>query len=177
MSDPHFRPFWGKFSFQGQDHPLSHLDQFDRVYAVSADRNVTIRVIFSHHCFTEETLPSHHPDLDFTLHRNDPRSFSFRRHALSATLPSLIGTIMGGKVQMTTGVNYVRLTTQMIGGQECDYSVFFSLDRANVAGIDLLMRVRSAHDRTDPVQTFGDVRFKNLVELALKGRRPKKIFR
>jgi len=103
--------------------------------------------------------------------------FSFGRHSLSLNLPSLVPTIMGGKVQMTTGVNYLRLTTRTIDGDACDYGVFFSLDQTNVRGANLLMRIRSAHSRDEEVQTFGDVRFKNLVELTLQGKRPKKIYR
>ncbi len=177
LSNPNFRPFWGKFTFQTQDYQLSHLDQFDHKYQFSAERTVTIRVIFGHHCFSRGKHPGDHPDLDYTLHPKDERSFCFIRHSLSLNLPGVIPHIMGGKVSMADGTNYVRITLQQVGGQSYNYAVFFSLDRTNDSGADLIMRIRSAYDQASGVSTYGEVRFKNLVELALKGKRPKKIFR
>jgi hypothetical protein len=167
----------------GKEYQLAHLNQCDKPYPhpLAPGKNLVIRTIFGLHCFTEKKLPTHEPDLNYTLHHTDPRCFSILRHELSLNLPSVINGIIGGggKVQRTTSdSHYVRITVQTIGERQYDYAVFFSLDRAQgVRDVDLMMRIRSAHERDEDVRTFGDVRFKNLVELTLKGKKPKKVFR
>lgn len=154
----------------------SHLDQADFSYVMGPGNGVRIRVIYSSHCFTRAKQPGDPADLDYTLHHTDPRTFCVDRHFLSLQLNEVLLKSLGGKVEMCPGGNYVSVTLRTMNGLPIHYAVFFDINIDVRNRPDLLIRVRSAHPRAQRPTTRGHVRFGNLIQLTLSGKRPRQIF-
>lgn len=76
---------------------------------------------------------------------------------------------------MTGDDRYGQIPTVDEEGSLSFYAIVFSLEKAKGMPFSLHMRVRTAFpcDR-DPPDTFGSVKFKHLVELRVKNKRPPK---
>jgi hypothetical protein len=129
---------------------------------------LSIRVIFSNHCYTERYDPDRH-DVGQIYRRDSsgPRVFCPIRHKLSFRLPAIVGELMRQKVHQTAHRNYVYAVSLNVEGQH--YEVFLTLQRDSTAGVDLRMTIQSAYvvDRPWPQQRA--VRFKLLAYKILRG--------
>jgi hypothetical protein len=107
------------------------------------DRDLTIRVVFSTHCYTERFDSDLH-DIEQIIcreHGRIPRVFCPIRHGLSFRLPEIVTRLPREKVYQTTQQrNYVYSVPLDIDGQA--YEVFFSL---RVEKGSLRMMIESAY--------------------------------
>ncbi len=109
-------------------------------------RDLTIRVSYSNHCYTEGFDPARHDEGQIIVQEHGrSRVFCPIRHSLSFRLPGIVTGLPGQKVHQTTQQrNYVYAAPLDIEGQV--YEVYFMVQRAEtVPGVDLRMTIESAY--------------------------------
>lgn len=168
---------WPTFVYQGVPYPLTHLDEYAFSVVDTGQVERQIAVTFGDHCFTRSPRPGDDPSLVYPASDRNPGMFCFERYGLSLELVSLIADAVKGKVWTLRGESFAIIPTVDHAGRPTYYGIIFSLERVKGLPVDLRMRVRTAFPYTedDPV-TYGHVRFRNLVELRVKGKLPPPIF-
>jgi hypothetical protein len=110
-------------------------------------RDLLIRVIFTHHCYTEKYDPTVHApqQILFTDAPDDHRVFCPVRHGLSHKLPVLVADLPKRRVHQTAQVrNYVYVVPLEIENQW--YEIYFMLQRAAAEDeADLRLTIESAY--------------------------------
>ena len=142
----------------GETCTLEHLQPFNVVYSIRVDANpvdVTLRVHFSHHCYTRSRNPEDSDDaVLFTEKKRkgavkDERVFCRKRWEFSKSLPSVIkelhskGCYPGGSKEM-----FYRHEEPPISNPQHGWYICTRLG-ASEQYKNLTMSVRSAHWRTN----------------------------
>lgn len=173
-------------------YDLTHLDEYE--FSVVDTDKVTrcIAVTFTDHCFTRDPEPRDDPFLIYPNCSRAPGHFCvvplkglppsglisydfFFRYHLSLGIRKHIDLAINGQVWNGAGENFIIISAADQNGKSVTYGVFFSLDRTKGLPVDLHMRVRTAFPSDTKIATFGAVRFRNLVALRMKGKRPGKV--
>ncbi|WP_439926177.1 hypothetical protein [Nitrobacter sp. JJSN] len=168
---------WGVFEIGGVSYDLVHLDD-RRTTVQTKDAEIGILVTFEDHCFTVDAGEGDTRPKFPGSTRKDGR-FCTERHGASLDIWARLDHAMKGKVWLGHQDRCLVISADT-GDDDIPnhYIIPFTLERhKGVEGIHLLMRVRSGFVRTPDryVATFGEVRFSNLVDLALKGKLPKRV--
>jgi hypothetical protein len=110
-------------------------------------RDLVIRVVFTHHCYTEKYDPGcHKPEqILFTDSPDHQRVFCPIRHGLSHKLPVLVTDLPRRRVHQTAQIrNYVYVVPLEIDNQW--YEIYFMLQRAAAGDeADLRLTIESAY--------------------------------
>ena len=167
---------WPSFAHQGAIYDLTHLNEYE--FAVTDTDGVArrIAVTFADHCFTRPPLPGDDPTLVYPGSDRHPGHFCFIRYQLSLGLRGYIAHVIDGQVWSVEGDNFAALPVVDQSGRQVLYGIMFSLDRISGLPVQLHMRVRTAYPIDDRVPvTYGAVRFRHLVALRMKGKKPTRI--
>jgi hypothetical protein len=176
MPGPYFpNSSWAPFVYQGLTYNLTHLDEYEFAVLDTDHMTRNIAVSFSDHCFTRDPEPGDDPGLLYPNSSRPRGYFCFKRYNLSLSIRKHIAFASDGKVWTAEGDNFAVIPVVCVNGQLVEYGIFFSLDRAKGLPVDLHMRVRTAFPADDEIRTFGSVRFRHLVALRMKGKRPPRI--
>jgi len=156
---------------------LTHLDEYEfNVESTgSIDRQVAIAVTFADHCFTRTPEPGDDPALVYPDSDRRPGHFSFDRYHHTFGLVEHIAQAAQGQVWNVQGTSFAVVHGVDHSGNRVSYGIVFSLDRVKGLPVDLHMRVKTAYPAPKPPLTFGSVRFRNLVQLRMQGKSPKRI--
>jgi hypothetical protein len=132
----------------GREVSLAHLaPMIIHCPCTQIKRNLSIRVGFANHCYTEAFDAALHAREQIILYDSPqrPRIFSPNRHRLSVFLPQLLTELPTKKVQQTFQQrNYVYEATVEL--ETVPYEVYFMLQRLDgEKGIDLRLTVESAY--------------------------------
>lgn len=168
---------WPNFVVGETTYDFSHLNEYTFVAADSDGNNRRIVVSYEDHCFTRKPTGTNDPAPVFpNCSRNDGR-FCTERFELSKEIRARLDEALKGKVWNSTSDHYAVIVIDM-GEEKIEYGIVFSLDKVKgIAGVDLHMRIRTAHPRTDePLGTFGHIRFAHLIKLRMQNQRPTKLF-
>lgn len=168
-------PPWERFVVGETTYDLSHLNEYTFLAEDSGGDDRTIIVSYEDHCFTRKPNgPDDATPLFPGCSREDGR-FCAERFELSKEIRRHIEAALKGKVWNSTSDHYAIVVIGE-GDQKREYGIVFSLDRVKgIANVDLHMRIRTAHPRTeDPLETFGHVRFAHLIKLRMQNKRPPK---
>jgi hypothetical protein len=175
MPSPYFQKSpWSPFAYRGVTYDLSHLDEYE--FSVIDTDKVSRRIVvsFTDHCFTRDAEPGDDPLLIYPNCSRPRGRFCLTRYGLSLGIRKHIAYAVGGKVWNAVGENYIIISVVDQSGKSVEYGVFFSLDPEK--GLQVLhMRVRTAFPSETKIATFGTVRFRNLVALRAKGKKPGKV--
>jgi hypothetical protein len=176
MPGPYFpNSSWTAFVYRGAPYSLDHLNEYEFT-AVDTDKIARkIAVTFADHCFTRDPQPGDDPALVYPASDRHPGHFCFERYQLSIGLVGHIAFAAAGKVWTVDGGNFAALSVIDQSGRTVFYGIVFSLDRVSGLPVDLHMRVKTAYPMDDGITTFGSVRFRHLVALRMKNRRPGRI--
>jgi hypothetical protein len=168
---------WPAFIYKGKRYDLAHLDEYILTVIDTDGFERHIAVNFSDHCFTRNPVAGDDPALAYPTSERRPGHFCFERHSLSLGLRNHIGRTAAGQVWNVNEGNFAAVPIVGQSGDEVQYGIIFSLDPVTGLPVHLHMRVKSAYpmDHTELV-TYGSVRFRHLVALRLKGRKPNKLF-
>ena len=176
MRGPYFRKTsWPPFKYRGATYDLTHLDEY--VFSVVATDNLErhIAVTFDDHCFTRVPLPGDDPGLAYPASDRRPGHFCFKRYKLTFGLVGHIAHAAASQVWNVDGGNFAAVPVVDQSGKQILYGIVFGLDRVTGLPVHLHMRVKSAYpvDQKELV-TFGLIRFRHLVALRMKGKRPRR---
>ncbi len=166
---------WPPFQYGGQEFDLSHLDDFRFSVANTSGSDVQILTTFSDHCFTKDPESGAASALYYPHSDRRPGQFCFQRYQYSLSLQQRIVEASTGTVWALDRDNYAIVNTVILEGEALYYAVVFTIDRSPGLDTDLLMRVQTAHPRSR-LDTFGSVRFKNLLQLRLANKHSKRVF-
>jgi hypothetical protein len=175
MAGPYFqKKSWPSFVYQGTEHDLVHLDEFEFNVVDTDSRERRIAVTFADHCFTR--VPRTGDDLALAYQDSDrkPGHFCFERYSLTFGLRQHIEDASAGKVWNVEAEHFAAVAGVDRSGKRISYGIIFSLDRVTGLPVHLHMRVLTAYPVDIKLVTFGSVRFLHLVALRMKGKRPKK---
>jgi hypothetical protein len=176
MTTPYFQKPWIPFVYQDVTYPLSHLDEYSFAVADTDGVERRIAVSFSDHCFTRKPLPADDASLFYPDSDRNPGVFCFVRYGHSLHLTNHIAQASKGKVWNAGGYHEGFAIVPVVNqaGEKILYAIIFSLDRAGKdMAVDLHMRIRSAYPCDHkPLATFGEVKFRTLVSLRMKNKRP-----
>jgi hypothetical protein len=169
---------WAPFTIGGVSYTFEHLADFEFTCQDSDGVDRTVLVSFSDHVFTRDALSSDQAGDAFPGCSRRPHGYVCSvRYRMSFRLPELIVRFARQKVWCLSGQDrYAQVSVQDDQGIEHLYAIIFTLDRLKGGTQALRMLIRSAHicDRKTP-DTFGEVRFTNLVKLRIENRHPRKI--
>lgn len=156
--------------------PLNHLNEYEFTVKDTDNAERRIAVTFSDHCFTRK--PEIGDDLALVYSTSDrhPGHFCFDRYHHSLRLIEHIAQAAVGKVWTVQGDSYAVIPTVDHSGKRLLYGIVFSLDRVTGLPVHLHMRIKTAYPCTEKdIVTFGEVRFRHLVALRMRGKRPGRI--
>jgi len=167
---------WAPFVYQGVTYGLTHLDEYDFTVKDTDDVDRRIAVTFADHCFTRKPEPDDDPALVYPASDRRPGHFSFDRYHHSSGLAGHIAQAAHGKVWTVRGDTFAVVPVVDHAGTPMLYGIVFSLDRVTGLPVHLHMRVKTAYPCTEKdILTFGEVRFRHLVALRMKGKSPGRI--
>jgi hypothetical protein len=177
MAGPYFhKKSWRSFVYRGATHDLNHLDEYEFVVVDTDSCKRRIAVTFGDHCFTRVPTPGDDPGLAYPESDRKPGHFCFERYKLTFGLREHIDHVTGGHVWNVAGEHFAAVPVTDHSGKPVIYAIVFSLDRVTGLPVHLHMRVKTAYPANQkPLVTFGSVRFRHLVALRMKGKRPSKI--
>lgn len=160
---------FGKKVIDGVEHDLTHLDSAVIDVAAKSNPTVSFRVLVTYglHCFAREVRcgdAEHH----VIEHDGDQRCFCPIRTELSKKLPSLIREASTDLAFFSDGRNMLILD-DVPGGP---YAVFFNVEKAQQASLDVILFVASAYLKPGIPDRLPAVPFTALIEKASKGHRP-----
>lgn len=177
MPGPYFhKAGWPPFVHRGTTYDLAHLSEYEFTVEDTDKQTRTVAVTFTDHCFTREEEPGDDPALFYPGSSRQPGVFCFIRYALALKIRDHIARAAGGSVWNLEGESFAAVPLVDSSGQSVLYGVIFSLDAVTGLPVQLHMRVRTAYpvDEKELV-TYGAVRFKHLVALRMKGKRPSRL--
>jgi hypothetical protein len=156
----------------GHAYPLNHLHPFQYDLVFGEDVRVRIRVAFAMHCFTRHCADDDDPSRYYKDHR-EIRTFCPDRYALSPRLPVIARELTTRKCGFA---KYVTTDVPVSEGLTALYGVFFNVLRVkDTEGPAVLLTVQSAYELAPSKQLpiRGSIKFKRLIELTLKGVKPR----
>jgi hypothetical protein len=168
-------PEWTPFLYKGLTHQLDHLHEYQ--FAVVDTDGVTrnIGVTFSDHCFTRDPEAGDDSALAYPGSSRPIGHFCFVRYNLSLRIRDHISQVAATTVWTVAGDNFAALPLLNDAGKKVLYGIIFSLDRVTGLPVQLHMRVKTAYPIETEIITFGSVRFRHLVALRIKKKRPGRI--
>jgi hypothetical protein len=175
MAGPYFSKSWPPFVYRGKAYALAHLDEYEFTVEDTDHNQHRIAVTFADHCFTRKPISGDDPALAYPDSDRKPGHFCFERYKLTFDLRKHIAYGAKGEVWTVKGENFAAVPMVDQSGKRCLYGIIFSLDRITGLAVSLRMRVRTAHQIDDEIETFGQVRFRHLVALRMKAKRPGRI--
>jgi hypothetical protein len=142
---------WAPFHFQGKQYDLSHLHPKTVTYAQPAEganpqRDYTVDVIFSLHCFTRSTKNELAPPALLYRDNREERIFDFPRYKLSHKLPAIIESLMSCKCFHTGHGNFFTVHLLDEQGNKIEYEIYFTASRSSKGGV-INLHVDSAYAR------------------------------
>jgi hypothetical protein len=176
MAGPYFsNSRWAPFVYQGVTYSLDHLNEYEFTIVDTEKKVRKIAVTFADHCFTRAPKPGDDPALVYPDSDRRPGYFCFERYQLSKGLGDLIAFAVAGNVWTVDGGNFAALPVIDQSGRKILYGIIFSLERVSGLLVELRMRVKTAYRMDDGITTFGSVRFRHLVALRMKNKKPGRI--
>jgi hypothetical protein len=167
---------WPPFVHQGTEYSLAHLSEYEFTVEDTDKQPRVIAVTFADHCFTRKQEPGDSPALIYPKSDRKPGVFCFTRYALSKGLVGHIANAATGNVWSVVSENFAAVSVVDKAGRPVLYGIVFSLDPVTGLPVDLHMRVQTAYAVDEKeLTTFGQVRFRHLVALRIKGKRPGRI--
>ena len=167
---------WPDFFYRKQHYSLSHLDEYRFSVKDGQPKERHIAVTFSDHCFTRKYAAGNDLALVYQSSDRKPGCFSFERYRQSLDLRTHIERASLGRVWNAGNGRYLIVPTVTRASEQMLYVIVFSLDPVKGLPIDLHMRIRTAylHEQRLP-RTFGEVRFRHLVDLRMRRKHPEKL--
>jgi len=149
------------------------LNEYELTVVDTDDVPRLIAVTFADHCFTRVPEVGDDPALTYPASDRCPGIFCFKRYALTFGLVAHIAHAAAGHVWSVDGDSFAAVPVVDQSGKRVLYGIIFSLAPVTGLPVHLHMRVKTAYpvDENDLV-TFGKVRFRHLVALRMKGKRP-----
>ena len=175
MAGPYFSRTWATFVYQGTSYTLAHLDEYEFVIEDTAHCQRRIAVTFADHCFTRSPVSGDDPALAYPHSDRKPGYFCFERYKLTFELQKHLEYAAKGEVWTVAGQHFAAVPIVDQSGKRICYGIVLSLDRVTGLPVDLHLRVRTAYPMHREMVTFGAVRFRNLVALRMKNKRPGRI--
>ena len=177
MAGPYFQTVsWPAFTYQGVTYSLTHLDEYEFTVKDTDGVERRIAVTFADHCFTRKPEPGDDPALVYPASDRQPGHFCIDRYHLSLALAGHLSQAARGKVWTVRDDTFAVIPIVDYVGKRMLYGILFSLDRVKGLPVDLHMRIKTAYPCTEKdIQTFGEVRFRHLVALRMKGKNPGRI--
>ncbi len=177
MAGPYFhKSSWPPFAYQGATYDLTHLDEYEFSVVDTEGLQRHIAVTFADHCFTREPVSGDDPALVYPTSDRRPGHFSFERYELTFGLVGHIAHAAAGQVWNVGGENFAAVPVVDRSSNRVLYGIVFGLDRVTGLPVHLHMRVKTAYPVDEKtLVTFGSVRFRHLVALRMKGKRPGRI--
>lgn len=180
MAAPYFQKApWTPFVHGGITYALSHLDEYHFTVTDSDAQDRRIAVTFSDHCFTREQKPEDDPALFYPGSRRKNGIFCFDRYQHSLGIAEHIAHTVRGKVWNASSYHDCFAIIPVINhrGERMLYAILFSLDRGpKDLPVDLHMLIRTAYPCDQKqIVTFGEIGFRKLVALRMKGKSPSRI--
>lgn len=158
----------------GVGYDLDHLVSFIlNVDSERAQKQLTVRVSFTNHCYTVQHDPAAHPEGWPILRDGGGRARTFcpERYRLSKQmLPAFIQQLNHPKAavrQTHERRNWVH--SALIDTEIGTYVAFFELRRSRATSVDLEMVVESAYARLEPAGTLGRIGFILLCGRVFRG--------
>lgn len=155
---------------RGTVYNLGHLDPFD--FSLFHDSvTYTVRVVFSHHCFSRGLVAGDTPDLHYSW-LNETRAFCTDRFSLSLVLPALVRTLPTRTVYHAQQRNYFVTNNAPAGAGPGPYAVFFDTMKATRGTFDVVMNIQSAYLKPGMTTMAPPIKFTSLVDATARGIRP-----
>ncbi|HEV3156988.1 MAG TPA: hypothetical protein VGZ00_06530 [Candidatus Baltobacteraceae bacterium] len=178
MGNPYFHEAtWATFVHLGATYSLAHLNEYTFSVVDTDGKERKIVVNFSDHCFTRDVKSTDHPQLFYPRSTRKPVGvFCFERYEYSLGLIGHIAHASTGKVWNAGADVFAIVPLISRTGKEMLYAIVFSLERVKGLPVDLRMRIKTAYPCDEkPIETFGEVRFRHLVALRMRGKSPGRI--
>ena len=123
------------------------------------ERNLTVAVSYSLHCFTRQEKAGETVAADaWYSDSRESRVFDRERWALSYSLPEIMSTLEKRRCLHTGREEFV--TVEILHeGRTVEYAVFFTVTKSGKAGVDLNLFVNSAHERVEAIKHKKPIRF------------------
>lgn len=148
-----------KKQFQGETYEFLHLSplQVSLPLDAAATNCIDLHVTFGCHCFTEKFEANVHLDHQRYTYKGEIRAFDLGRHECSLQLPTVIQSMLKGRVYLADeSYTYVAQITIIDLAGSHSYSVFFALEKdSNVSVPALRMFVKSAYLKPLVAKTNG----------------------
>jgi len=158
--------FFAPKKLQGVVYELSHLTPFR--FNVPVDEKIyVIRVEFTCHCFTAKLEPHHGLDVVYE-HKSEKRAFDIQRHELSKLLPDYIRGLVSNSVYWSNKGSFFFWRTP----QNTAYLVFFSALKSRTKGIDVQIKIMSAHPKPQMAKYASPIDFTELMKVKANGEFP-----
>lgn len=179
-------PIWTDHFQNGVSYSVAHLHPTFVDYAIPAIAptsrkrgraalNVKVRIVYSHHCFTQalEKVAASNPDhyYNCTKRLNDPRVFCSVRWNESLALPTIISGI--GNCFFTRHHNFF-VWRDPTAAELDEYFVYFSVNRR---GGFVEIEVESAYPRADAEEAKAGARKVSLTTLIVNAANGRKTHR
>ena len=151
-------------------YDLSHLNSFIHEFLHEAGgksaRTYRVKILFSHHCFTEGKKSGDDPQLEFLDGgpKRDHRTFDAIRWELSQYLPDIIRGLMGRHIAHTHHNSFFTVDIVDQNGTSIEYEVYFEVALVKK---ELYLTVTTAFSR-DPANLGarprgGKIRFSTIL--------------
>ncbi|SHG43022.1 hypothetical protein [Bradyrhizobium erythrophlei] len=160
---------WGKKVIDDVEYDLTHLDSAVIDVSAKTEASVSFRVLVSygHHCFARDVRTGD-PDHHIFEVGSDRRCFCPVRAALSKELPRLVREASAGMAFFSEGRNML-IVDDVPGGP---YAVFFNVEQAQQASLDVILFVASAYLKPELPDRLHAVPFTALIQKASNGHKP-----
>lgn len=171
-------PTWSTFTVRGVSYAFGHLVDFEFTCKDSDGADCLVLVTFTDHVFTRDPVPGDSNADAFPNCSRTPYGLVCPvRHRMSLRLRDIIEQVAGRKVwSLYAGDRYAQVPVLDDEGAEVLYAVIFSLDPFKGTKHHLRMLVRSAYVcDVEPPDTYGEVKFSNLVKLRMTNKHPRKV--
>jgi hypothetical protein len=161
--------FFNSKTFGGTTYTLEHLEPFTLVVP-DGDKSFRVYVQFGHHCFTEDRENWHSLDRKYEFN-GETRSFCTTRFAASKRLPDIIKDLVDKSVYYGKQYNYFVLRNHDLLGNAPPYAVFFDVTKSRDRRKgDAFMRIQSAYQKPNMIDTAAPIAFANLISSIAEGK-------
>jgi len=154
-------------NFEGETYSFSHLKPIS-MKLLLGEEEVSVRVNFGCHCFTEDFDPLKHKEHHRYTYRNEVRAFNLIRYNLSLNLPSMIRSELPTGTIRKSEDNYTYLTHLKLeydGIVYSSYPIFFSIEKDRKTSKGVVIFIKSAYPKEGMKFAVNAMRwrFKSLV--------------
>lgn len=164
---------WENHAKDGVTYSLKHLHPTYLVLKAVARgnrpaRNISVRVEYSHHCFSRATSAAEGVSTEdlylWAARPNDPRVFCALRWKASMMLPDLVRCLDTRRCHLTRRANYFAVKRNGASGH---YVIYFRVDRRFTGGADVRLFVESAYHRDDMELTIQNAERTSILDILL----------